>query len=271
MVALRPFFGAARAQPEGPAGGPGLGALARAGDPGGARAPLRPRCPALIERTLVAPMVLAVDGAAMQGHLALWHGIGHAAAAQPRHLRARRRCSTSRSTASATGWPPPSRGCRAPRAGTTRRSPGSRPSRARSTGGGAERADDQLPAQHLPGRSALLIWGALCGRRRRAGRRFAVRAELIDWAIIGIIAASIAVVLRTHSRLTAIAALGGVGAGIAIVFVLYGAIDVAMTQLFVEILVVVFLAIAMVRLPPSRRGAVPRRQRARSRRCSGWR
>ena len=61
--------------------------------------------------------------------------------------------------------------------------------------------------------------------------------------------------LRTPSRLTAIAALGGVGAGIAIVFVLYGAIDVAMTQLFVEILVVVFLAIAMVRLPPS--GAVP--------------
>ena len=35
----------------------------------------------------------------------------------------------------------------------------------------------------------------------------------------------------------------------------YGAIDVAMTQLFVEILVVVFLAIAMVRLPAS--GAVP--------------
>ena len=69
-------------------------------------------------------------------------------------------------------------------------------------------------------------------------------------------------VLRTHSRLTAITALGGVGAGIAIVFVLYGAIDVAMTQLFVEILVVVFLAIAMVRLPPVGRGAVPRRQRA---------
>ena len=34
---------------------------------------------------------------------------------------------------------------------------------------------------------------------------------------------------------------------------LYGAIDVAMTQLFVEILVVVFLAIAMVRLPPPAR------------------
>ena len=75
-------------------------------------------------------------------------------------------------------------------------------------------------------------------------------------------------VLRTHSRLTAITALGGVGAGIAIVFVLYGAIDVAMTQLFVEILVVVFLAIAMVRLPPAGADAVPRRQRARGGRRS---
>jgi multicomponent Na+:H+ antiporter subunit A len=78
---------------------------------------------------------------------------------------------------------------------------------------------------------------------------------LIDWAIVLLVTASVAVVLRTRSRLTAITALGGVGAGIAIVYVVYGAIDVAMTQLFVEILVVVFLAIAMVRLPPS--GAVP--------------
>jgi multicomponent Na+:H+ antiporter subunit A len=62
-------------------------------------------------------------------------------------------------------------------------------------------------------------------------------------------------VLRTHSRLVAITALGGIGAGIALVFVLYGAIDVAMTQLFVEILVVIFLAIAMARLPAE--GAIP--------------
>jgi multicomponent Na+:H+ antiporter subunit A len=53
----------------------------------------------------------------------------------------------------------------------------------------------------------------------------------------------------TESRLTAIAGLGGVGAGIAVIFFLYGGIDVGMTQLFVEILVVVFIAIAMVRLP----------------------
>ncbi len=56
-------------------------------------------------------------------------------------------------------------------------------------------------------------------------------------------------VVLAKSRLTAITALGGIGAGIAIIFVLFGAIDVAMTQLFVEILVVIFIAIAMVRLP----------------------
>jgi multicomponent Na+:H+ antiporter subunit A len=100
----------------------------------------------------------------------------------------------------------------------------------------------------------VLIWGALLlgtGMRLPA---FDPWLDLIDWAIVALIVGSVIVVLRTPSRLTAIAALGGVGAAIAIVFVLYGAIDVAMTQLFVEILVVVFLAIAMVRLPAS--GAV---------------
>ena len=84
---------------------------------------------------------------------------------------------------------------------------------------------------------------------------FRLSNELIDWTIFALITASIVVVIRTESRLTAITALGGLGAGIAIIFVVYGAIDVAMTQLFVEILVVIFLAIAMVRLPAS--GGVP--------------
>jgi multicomponent Na+:H+ antiporter subunit A len=101
---------------------------------------------------------------------------------------------------------------------------------------------------------AALIWAALA-LGDGAWPAPVLSHELIDWAIVAIITASIVVVLRTHSRLTAITALGGVGAGIAIIFVVYGAIDVAMTQLFVEVLVVVFLAIAMVRLPPT--GDVP--------------
>ena len=101
--------------------------------------------------------------------------------------------------------------------------------------------------------AAILIGALLLGGAPRwPGLGF---IEIIDLAIAAIILASIVAVLVTKSRLTAIAALGGIGAGIAIIFVLYGAIDVAMTQLFVEILVVIFLAIAMVRLPPT--GAIP--------------
>ncbi len=95
---------------------------------------------------------------------------------------------------------------------------------------------------------AALIWGALL-TGGTVPRPAAGATSLVDWAVVALIAASVGVVLRTPSRLAAICALGGVGAGIAIIFVLYGAIDVAMTQLFAEVLVVVFLAIAMARLP----------------------
>ena len=115
---------------------------------------------------------------------------------------------------------------------------------------------------------AALIWGALLLGDDARWPSLAVRLDLVDWAIIVLIVASVIVVLRAQSRLVAITALGGVGAAIAIVFVLYGAIDVAMTQLFVEILVVVFLAIAMVRLPPSGADPVPRPATRRSRSSS---
>ncbi len=95
---------------------------------------------------------------------------------------------------------------------------------------------------------AILIWVALLSGTW-TWPAFALSGELIDWAIFLLITASLSVVLGSSSRLAAITALGGVGAGIAIIFVVYGAVDVAMTQLFVEILVVVFMAIAMVKLP----------------------
>ena len=59
------------------------------------------------------------------------------------------------------------------------------------------------------------------------------------------------------SRVAAVSSLGVVGAGAAVVFALYGAVDVAMTQLLVETLVVVIVAVALSRLPrltPSRSG-----------------
>jgi multicomponent Na+:H+ antiporter subunit A len=69
------------------------------------------------------------------------------------------------------------------------------------------------------------------------------------WGVAALIVAATAVAVFTHSRLAAICALGVVGSGVALVFVVYGAPDVAMTQLMVEILVVVIVAIVLLRLP----------------------
>ena len=53
----------------------------------------------------------------------------------------------------------------------------------------------------------------------------------------------------TNSRITAIAGLGSVGIGVALIFIVFGAPDVAITQLLVETLVVVLFAAAALRLP----------------------
>ena len=62
------------------------------------------------------------------------------------------------------------------------------------------------------------------------------------------ILASIVVAL-SKSRLLSICALGIVGSGVAILFLIFGAIDVAITQLMVETLFVVLIAAVLVRLP----------------------
>ncbi|WP_371060063.1 hydrogen gas-evolving membrane-bound hydrogenase subunit E [Rhodosalinus sp. 5P4] len=68
-------------------------------------------------------------------------------------------------------------------------------------------------------------------------------------AIAALILAGAALAMVTNSRIAAIAGLGAVGIGVALVFILYGAPDVAITQLLVETLVVVLLAVVMLRLP----------------------
>ncbi|MDX1524343.1 MAG: hydrogen gas-evolving membrane-bound hydrogenase subunit E, partial [Anaerolineae bacterium] len=65
---------------------------------------------------------------------------------------------------------------------------------------------------------------------------------------ITIVAAAI-VVTRTRSRLTAVAALGVVGYGIALIFILFSAPDLAMTQFSIETLSVILLVLVLYRLP----------------------
>ncbi len=68
-------------------------------------------------------------------------------------------------------------------------------------------------------------------------------------ALCGLILVGTALVATTGSRITSIAALGVVGIGTALIFIFFGAPDVAITQLLVETLVVVLVAVAMLRLP----------------------
>jgi multicomponent Na+:H+ antiporter subunit A len=70
-----------------------------------------------------------------------------------------------------------------------------------------------------------------------------------EWGVVALITAGAVVTVFTGSRLAAICALGVVGVGVALVFLMFGAPDVAITQLLVETLVVVLAATVMLRLP----------------------
>jgi multicomponent Na+:H+ antiporter subunit A len=69
------------------------------------------------------------------------------------------------------------------------------------------------------------------------------------WAVLVFITAGAILTAVTESRMTAVAALGVVGIGVALIFIMFSAPDVAITQLLVETLVVVLVAVAMLKLP----------------------
>lgn len=68
-------------------------------------------------------------------------------------------------------------------------------------------------------------------------------------AVVLLIVAGAGLTTVTNSRVAAIAGLGAVGIGVALIFIIFGAPDVAITQLLVETLVVVLFAVAALRLP----------------------
>lgn len=72
--------------------------------------------------------------------------------------------------------------------------------------------------------------------------------RLYEWAVFLLAAAGLGAVLVARDRLTAIAALGIQGLSVALIFLLFGAPDLAFTQFMVETLSVVILALVMTRL-----------------------
>ncbi|MBI9082956.1 MAG: DUF4040 domain-containing protein [Desulfobacterales bacterium] len=72
---------------------------------------------------------------------------------------------------------------------------------------------------------------------------------LSQWLLVALIAAAVGVVVTARSRVLAVCALGVVGSGAALIFLVYGAPDLALTQLLVETLTLIIVSIILLRLP----------------------
>ncbi len=71
-----------------------------------------------------------------------------------------------------------------------------------------------------------------------------------QWLLVALMAGAVGVVVVARSRIMAVCALGVVGSGVALVFLVFGAPDLALTQLLVETLTLIIVAIVLLRLPP---------------------
>ncbi len=70
-----------------------------------------------------------------------------------------------------------------------------------------------------------------------------------EWGVAIIVLLGAYMAVRAQSRLAAVAALGTVGYGVATIYILYGAPDLAMTQILVETLTVILFVLVLYRLP----------------------
>jgi multicomponent Na+:H+ antiporter subunit A len=70
-----------------------------------------------------------------------------------------------------------------------------------------------------------------------------------DWPVLALIAPAVAVVVASHDRIAAIAALGLVGFALALLYALLGGADLAITQVLVETLTVALVVLVFRRLP----------------------
>jgi multicomponent Na+:H+ antiporter subunit A len=88
-------------------------------------------------------------------------------------------------------------------------------------------------------------------------------SDIRPYEAIVAIAMLVAIVaaVRLQSRLGAVAALGAVGAGMALLFAMFGAPDLAMTQFVVEALTVILFVLVFYDLPPSRTSSPPAARR----------
>jgi multicomponent Na+:H+ antiporter subunit A len=73
--------------------------------------------------------------------------------------------------------------------------------------------------------------------------------RIYEWMTAGIILGAALMAVTARTRLTAIAALGAVGYGVALIYLFFSAPDLAMTQFGIETLSVVLFVLILYRLP----------------------
>jgi len=96
---------------------------------------------------------------------------------------------------------------------------------------------------------ALLLWVAVATGSGALWPANVDMPSLLELTMLALATFGAVATVLTRSRLLAILALGLLGIAVAAILVFYGAIDVAMTQLLVETLIVVIVAVALLRLP----------------------
>ncbi|MBN1666557.1 MAG: DUF4040 domain-containing protein, partial [Anaerolineales bacterium] len=98
--------------------------------------------------------------------------------------------------------------------------------------------------------ASILIGGTLLAGLEWGRLSFDL-AELrvYEVAIPAVILAAIIVVVQARSRLAAVAALGVIGFGVAMIYIFFGAPDLAMTQFAIETLTVILFVLVLYRLP----------------------
>jgi multicomponent Na+:H+ antiporter subunit A len=86
--------------------------------------------------------------------------------------------------------------------------------------------------------------------------------RIYDVVLAGTIIAAVVAVFRANSRLVTVALLGMIGFSIALLYLLYGAPDLAMVQFAIETLVVILFVLVIYKLPKFRRFSSPRTRTA---------
>lgn len=94
-----------------------------------------------------------------------------------------------------------------------------------------------------------LLWRVGLGPLESVVQNFRVEAALYEWVFAALIVMAAFTTLLARSKLMAVTSLGVIGFSVALLYIIFAAPDLAITQFLVETLLVIILVLVMIRLP----------------------